>query len=126
MGSAPLFKAKRNDRLVLSQQGAAAQRLVNQTAVQPLTEASSRGECTARITVEPIALPPQPALRGRIGDQPLIQLLEKHGHALLGRRQFGGEGGTGRQGGDEGDRQCLHGGFLELPGLWLRDFSASA
>ena len=67
-----------------AQQGAAAQRLVNQTAVQPLTEASARGEYSARIVFEPIALPPQPALRGRIGDLPLIELLEKNGHALMG------------------------------------------
>ena len=59
-----------------AQHGAAAQRLVNETAVQPLTEASARGEVSVKLAFVAIALPPLPALRGRTGDLPLIELLE--------------------------------------------------
>ena len=67
-----------------AQHGAAAQRLVNETAVQPLTEASARGEVSVKLAFDAIALPPLPALRGRTGDLPLIELLEKNGHTLMG------------------------------------------
>ena len=77
-----------------AQQGTAAQRLVNELAVQPLTEASARGESSAKVSLEAVTLPGASALRGRIGDLSLIEALEKDGQALLGTalRKFGALG----------------------------------
>lgn len=66
-----------------AQQGAAAQRLVNELAPNALIAASGRGETVVRVDLDPILLKPAAGRLGRINDQALCEALDDSGHPTM-------------------------------------------
>ena len=66
-----------------AQQGAAAQRLVNELVPSALVAGSARGETVVRVDLDPIPLKPAAGRLGRINDQALCEALDESGHPTM-------------------------------------------
>jgi hypothetical protein len=72
-----------NEARQRAQQGAAAQRLVNELVPNALTAACERGETSARVELDPIKLKPAPGRLGRLGGTSVCEALDESGQPTL-------------------------------------------
>ena len=66
-----------------AQQGAAAQRLVNELVPNALVAGSGLGQTVVRVDLDPIPLKPAVGRLGRISDQALCEALDESGHPTM-------------------------------------------